>query len=469
MQNLVEQVSPNGTTFFDLILTDYKDSGNNWTSITNFVYNDGTTDKMPGLLPVDVHAENISLSIQVVSYFFFGIASFLAISFIVWTYLNRNTKIVRSSQPIFLILICVGVIIMVSSIIPAVMEPDCYNSYDNDPTDSTYVVICDNRNAMHMSIACTSSTWLLWLGLSIIFSALYAKAYRVNKIFMNAKKFRRVTVKAKHTIAPMVILLISDIIILSIMSKHQPIQYITVEDTYSQDPFGRPQKTVAMCAFPAKAYSTVLAILNLGMLGVALFQAWRGKVSPTAVSFSRTVSTAYFMFSPTCPLLVARHLATEFQESKYVLEAVKATVLVCFIGLPVLIMAEQNPDIYVFVLNAIAFAVAIIVLLLLFLPKIMYERKRVAIKNASKILPLRCILGTILNNCDTGKKAGEAILCIESHQDLIERARKLEDENMSLRNLINHCENSATHTLNDSDPVEQQNNALHRSLKKIKE
>lgn len=208
----------------------------------------------------------------------------------------------------------------------------------------------------------------------------------------------------------------------------------------SQDPFGRPQKTVAMCAFPAKAYSTVLAILNLGMLGVALFQAWR-----------------------------ARHLATEFQESKYVLEAVKATVLVCFIGLPVLIMAEQNPDIHVFVLNAIAFAVAIIVLLLLFLPKIMYERKRVAIKNASKILPLRCILGTILNNCDTGKKAGEAILCIESHQDLIERARKLEDENMSLRNLINHCENSATHTLNDSDPVEQQNNALHRSLKKIKE
>ena len=465
MQNLVEQVSPNGTTFFDLILTDYKDSGNNWTNIADFVYNDGSPDKMPGLLPVDVHAEKISLSIQVVSYFFFGIASFLAISFIVWTYLNRNTKIVRSSQPIFLILICVGVMIMVSSIIPAVMEPSEIHCH----ADSTYVVICENRNAMQMTIACTSSTWLLWLGLSIIFSALYAKAYRVNKIFMNAKKFRRVTVKAKHTIAPMVILLISDIIILSIMSKYDPIQYITEGDKYSQDHFNRPQKTVAMCTFPAKEYSIVLAILNLGMLGVALFQAWRGKVSPTTVSFSRTVSTAYFMFSLSCPLLVARHLATEFQESKYVLEAVKATVLVCFIGLPVLIMAEQNPDIHAFVLNAVAFAVAIIVLLLLFLPKIMYERKRVAIKNASKILPLRCILGTILNNCDTGKKAGEAILCIESHQDLIERARKLEDENMSLRNLINHCENSATHTLNDSDPVEQQNNALHRSLKKIKE
>merc|ERR1719506_3646959 len=133
--------------------------------------------------------------------------------------------------------------IMVSSIIPAVMEPSEIHCH----ADSTYVVICENRNAMQMTIACTSSTWLLWLGLSIIFSALYAKAYRVNKIFLNAKKFRRVTVKAKHTIAPMVILLISDIIILSIMSKYHPIQYSTVEDTYSQDPFGRPQKTVAMC------------------------------------------------------------------------------------------------------------------------------------------------------------------------------------------------------------------------------
>jgi hypothetical protein len=50
--------------------------------------------------------------------------------------------------------------------------------------------------------------WLLFIGVSVVFSSLFTKAYRINLIMRNSKKFRRVTITVAQTLRPMIALLL---------------------------------------------------------------------------------------------------------------------------------------------------------------------------------------------------------------------------------------------------------------------
>jgi hypothetical protein len=65
---------------------------------------------------------NLIGSIHVVRYILFGIVFSTALLCAAWTLQSRKTPVVRASQPIFLVVLCVGVLIMASSPIPLSFE-----------------------------------------------------------------------------------------------------------------------------------------------------------------------------------------------------------------------------------------------------------------------------------------------------------------------------------------------------------
>lgn len=80
-----------------------------------------------------------------------------------WVIYNRKHRVVLASQPIFLLMVCLGTIILASTIIPLSID-------DQHSSKSA----CD--------AACVSAPWLFSIGFTMIFSALFSKLWRVNKV-----------------------------------------------------------------------------------------------------------------------------------------------------------------------------------------------------------------------------------------------------------------------------------------------
>jgi 7 transmembrane sweet-taste receptor of 3 GCPR len=70
----------------------------------------------------------------------------------------------------------------------------------------------------------------------------------------------------------------------------------------------------------------------------------------------------------------SRNLSTEYQESQYIFRALIGILLVAFIGVPVLIIARDNTNSRLFVTSGIIFVMCLLILLLIFVPKIHFER-----------------------------------------------------------------------------------------------
>ena len=116
----------------------------------------------------------------------YAMASIIIMSSLIlgtWSIVYRAAPVVRSSQPVFLVMICVGAIVFGSAIFPMGID-DSFISPDG------------------VSRACISIPWLLALGWTILFSGLFAKLRRVNIVFRNAAHFRRTTVTHKDVLLP---------------------------------------------------------------------------------------------------------------------------------------------------------------------------------------------------------------------------------------------------------------------------
>ena len=123
-----------------------------------------------------------------------GISVVLGLVFMCWTIVHRKTKVVRYSQPGFLVAICIGCMISSLSIIPVNMDDQGAN--DNvagfesilTPTNVDfnthvypYVQFSNGTSSPKaaLDVACMLSLWLYSLGFVLTFGSLFAKIYRV--------------------------------------------------------------------------------------------------------------------------------------------------------------------------------------------------------------------------------------------------------------------------------------------------
>lgn len=159
---------------------------NEFEHLEDYIFSDGSTiipqnDLIP---PEDVDHQYIHTPLKIVAFFMFFIILALSVRCIVWTEKNKTKRVVRASQPLFLRIICIGVIIFASAIVPL-------NIDDRIAT------------ADGCTVSCNFFYWLFFMGFAIMFSALFTKIYRVNQILNNPVKFRRVKVTVKDVIKPM--------------------------------------------------------------------------------------------------------------------------------------------------------------------------------------------------------------------------------------------------------------------------
>ena len=134
--------------------------------------------------------------IRPVGYTLLAIILASSIASFCWVYKYREKTIVKSAQPQFLLLLIFGIVIMGLSIVPMGLD------------DS----VVSTEGA---SIACMVTPWMVVIGFSLTFAALFFKVWRLNLLMKSAASFRRVTVTSGDVLHPLVFLLVLDVILLS--------------------------------------------------------------------------------------------------------------------------------------------------------------------------------------------------------------------------------------------------------------
>mmetsp|Transcript_904 Transcript_904/g.1945 ORF Transcript_904/g.1945 Transcript_904/m.1945 type:complete len:936 (+) Transcript_904:203-3010(+) len=319
---------------FQSVTTDMYSNGT-WSSLLDYTFNDGTYNPPKGIPSPDTKENFIQPWIHVLVLTLCVSAMLLSTGLALWTWHFRRTRVVAASQPVFLLLICLGCFIMASAIIPL--------QFDHNVAD-----------IQGCTIACNAVAWQAFIGFGIIFSSIVCKTHRINLVMQNAARFTRIKVTVQETIKPGLALTCLNIILLSVMTAFQPMMYEI--EILTRDEFDQAVETYSYCSWSKSIYYILpLVVLNMTSVIIAIVEAWK-----------------------------ARQIATEFSESQYIFKALVTIMLVIFIGGPILFIARDNPNALAFVLSGIIFVGVCSILLLMFVPKILFHRESQRMKKRKK-------------------------------------------------------------------------------------
>jgi len=130
---------------------------------TKYNYSDFTFTPPLSLPEIELNQNEIPVGLFATGMALSCVIMLSAIGFAIWTWLNRKSRVVRASQPGFLIAICIGVFLMASAII--------FLSTDTPPFSFEF-----------SNFSCMASYWVFCMGFGLAYSALFAKTWRINKV-----------------------------------------------------------------------------------------------------------------------------------------------------------------------------------------------------------------------------------------------------------------------------------------------
>ena len=172
-----------------------------------------------------------------------------------WTWKNRESSVIKSSQPIFLWFILLGTLILGSTLIPISIDDGVSEKFSN--------------------VACQSIFWFPAIGVTMIFAALFSKAWRLGKILHSSLQYRRVIVTARDVIVPFVILLVANVVVLLTWHFHDPLEFQR-EPHEGTDLWNRIRHTQGQCQSNHKEiYGCILFALSLLAMILASIATWR--------------------------------------------------------------------------------------------------------------------------------------------------------------------------------------------------
>eukprot|EP00523_Entomoneis_sp_CCMP467_P020032 CAMPEP_0168861682 /NCGR_PEP_ID=MMETSP0727-20121128/18047_1 /TAXON_ID=265536 /ORGANISM="Amphiprora sp., Strain CCMP467" /LENGTH=637 /DNA_ID=CAMNT_0008916701 /DNA_START=113 /DNA_END=2027 /DNA_ORIENTATION=+ len=251
---------------------------------------------IPLMLPELTVDQNYLGHLRWLGWSLYCIIFILAGCFVVWTWGNRSLRVVKAAQPGFLCMICIGVATFGAALVPLGIDDE-----DND-----------NFNGQAV---CMSPIWCVFLGFTITFSALFAKLWRVNRLFHQAEHFARTSVSSLDVLKPFIIMFTLNSAVLLTWTLVDPLYYER-RNMPGTDPWNRVLATYGTCVGDRPwPYVTILSLLNGGILTVANVQAY-----------------------------MARNIQSEFSEAKYVAVAVGCMLQACLIGGPILFVVKEIPQ-----------------------------------------------------------------------------------------------------------------------------
>lgn len=256
-----------------------------------------------------------------------GIVVLSAVACSVWVIAHRSHLVVRASQPIFLHILCAGILTMGLSIVPMGID------------DS----LASDRGC---TIACNFVPWLLSMGFSIAFAALYSKIWRINQIVKACRNYQRVNLKPRHVLVPFFCIFTLNVVVLTLWTAIDPLVWVRESRDDDKNSYGS-------CSFQGHAasisFAASLLAINFLALVLALVELYR-----------------------------ARNISMEYSESKYIAIAIGSNLQVFLTGLPILVLVNDSPQLLYFVKSSLVFVLAMSMLLLIFVPKMLMVRHNVA-------------------------------------------------------------------------------------------
>eukprot|EP00531_Pseudo-nitzschia_arenysensis_P000814 CAMPEP_0116123586 /NCGR_PEP_ID=MMETSP0329-20121206/4826_1 /TAXON_ID=697910 /ORGANISM="Pseudo-nitzschia arenysensis, Strain B593" /LENGTH=929 /DNA_ID=CAMNT_0003617509 /DNA_START=189 /DNA_END=2978 /DNA_ORIENTATION=- len=299
-------------------------------SVEPFVYNDGTTAKPVAVYKTMLETDLGNSVLIVITSICCIVAALCPVVCAIWTFRNRHTRIVRASQTFFLYLICLGNFLIALTVAPLILFANV------------------EMNAVQGKISATMTVWFFFIGFSMITSSFYCKLRRINKIMNGSKHFKRVAVRVRDVILPVIVTLFLNILILSLMTAFVPPRK-TLE-TIAYDRFQRRTKVYQWPDFWStdyyKAYTGPLIAVNCGIFLLAGYEGWK-----------------------------ARNLSTEFQENDSILRAIIASFFCASICFPVLSLTSDI-KVRTFAVTVMISMFCISIQGFLFGEKYLYQKKR---------------------------------------------------------------------------------------------
>jgi hypothetical protein len=340
-----------------------------------------------GIIPIELPQldveENLLGSLAWMGYIFFSVIALMALYCIGWTLRYRQVDaIVRAAQPVFLVMIAVGVLILASSMIPLSFDDGGQGSQS---LEEGYVSNLQSEKSDTFNVGvCMSVPWLAFTGFTIIFSALFSKTWRVNKIVKsamlqsssgNANGEQRANITSeKDVLLPFAFLLSCNWAILLSWTLWDPLTYSRLERE-GTDYWNRVIETYGGC----HSENAIAFLIPLGV-----------------VNFAGVIMSCWQAFQ-------ARNITSEFSESKYIAFTV---VLLCqgfLTGVPVIVVVRESPEAFYVVVCITTFLLSAAVLGLIFGPKIWLQRNYRGKSPAEQSLILK---QAVLKNSDSSGQSG---------------------------------------------------------------
>ena len=235
-----------------------------------------------------------------------GVSLFIVVALctlicIAWTaYHGSSSVVVAASQPFFLVMTAVGIIILATTLIPLSMD---------DGGD------IDSLSKSHRIGMCMSIPWLAFTGFSIVFSALLAKTWRINQLVSQSVMFGRIKVSVKDVLGPFALTMFCNVLVLSIWTALDPLTYNRSWDE-GTDFWNREFSSSGACECKnAAAYLVPLGLINFIVVCVAVWQA-----------------------------IKARNIKSEFSESKYIGLSVFSMAQAFLSGIPIVAVVRDSPQ-----------------------------------------------------------------------------------------------------------------------------
>jgi 7 transmembrane sweet-taste receptor of 3 GCPR/5'-nucleotidase, C-terminal domain len=247
---------------------------------------------------------------------FMAVAQLSSLGFGLFVGLNRKTRIISTMQPHFLNAICLGIFIMSSTILPL--------SFDDG------ILTISQCNGM-----CVAIPWLFATGSTIVFTIMFAKLWRINRLF-GAQRFQRLVVTEREVLGPFLLLFATNVTLLTAWTIVDPFQW-----TRNAVP-GEEWKTYGACTSQGIGY------IFMGLIAFVLF-----------VALVLACHQAY----------KARNISDEFSESKNLGLAIFTWLQVLLVGVPTMfLVSQENFTARYFIQVGLLFVLSESMLLVIFVP-----------------------------------------------------------------------------------------------------
>lgn len=295
-------------------------------------------------LAIDTYLQNPTIDYNyigesvVLGYVCFGIILFVSLILLTLVAVYRNNPVMKKSQPFFLYMILAGAVIFGSAILPMGFDTEKYTEQE-----------CSN--------ACMIMPWLFTTGFTTMYSAFFAKTWRINQVMAAAVGMQRVKIRERDVMVPFSVITLANTIVLLCWTIVSPIKF-TVSPSKGTDHWNRTYKS-----FHGSCYTSIgknrsapfmitLFVIFLGVVLISNREAYK-----------------------------ARKIQTEYAESRYIAIAMGSMIQALVVVIPLLMLLDQNPRERYLLAVFFIFIVDMATLLLLFIPKCIALQKQLKEKN----------------------------------------------------------------------------------------